>query len=160
MNAPVAAALPARQSRFNRFTTRWLASPLGFLSGRVVLVRYTGRVFRPASTAAGECGDVRGRLPDPRRISRAETLVAATSSSLGPSSWFAAGASVIGTAVAVAGTTGRGQRIATDYFTVHHGQAKRAGLPRMHKGEQPTPEALQAAASPLVFVVVTPRASS
>jgi hypothetical protein len=60
----------------------------------------------------------------------------------------------------VAGTTGLGQRIAADYFTVHHGQAKRAGLPRMHKSELPSPEALQAAASPLVFVVVTPRASS
>ena len=72
----------------------------------------------------------------------------------------AGGRVVAGTAVAVAGTTERGQRIAADYFTVHHGQAKRAGLPRMHKGELPTPEALQAAASPLVFVVVTPRAAS
>jgi hypothetical protein len=35
MNAPIAEALPARQSRFNRFMTRWLASPLGFLSGGV-----------------------------------------------------------------------------------------------------------------------------
>jgi hypothetical protein len=44
MNAPIAETLPAQQSRFNRFMTRWLASPLGFLSGRVVLVRYTGRL--------------------------------------------------------------------------------------------------------------------
>jgi hypothetical protein len=61
-----------------------------------------------------------------------------------------------GSAVAVPGTTGSGQRIAADYFATHHGAAKRAGLLRMHKGELPTPEALQAAAATLVFVVVTP----
>jgi hypothetical protein len=58
--------------------------------------------------------------------------------------------------VAVPGTTGRGQRIAADYFATHHGAAKRAGLPRMWKGEEATPEQLQAAAASLVFIVVTP----
>jgi len=53
----------------------------------------------------------------------------------------------------------RGQRIAADYFTAHHGAAKRAGLPRLHKGEAATPEQLQAAAATLVFVVVTPDGS-
>ena len=32
------------QTRFNRFLVRWLASPFGVLSGKVVLLRYTGRV--------------------------------------------------------------------------------------------------------------------
>jgi len=159
MNAPIAEALPARQSRFNRFMTRWLASPLGFLSGRVVLVRYTGCVSGlqrqlPVNAATYEDGYlIRVGYPERKRWWR--NFIEPR-----PIELVRGGRVVIGTAVAVAGTTGRGQRIATDYFTVHHGQAKRAGLPRMHKGEQPTPEALQAAASPLVFVVVTPRAAS
>jgi hypothetical protein len=33
--------------------------------------------------------------------------------------------------------------------------AKRAGLPKLPKGEAPTPEALQAAAANIVFVVIT-----
>jgi hypothetical protein len=66
------------------------------------------------------------------------------------------GRRIRGSAVAVSGTTGNGQRIAADYFTRHHGAARRAGLPKMHKGELPSPEALQAAAAQLVFVVVTP----
>ena len=66
------------------------------------------------------------------------------------------GRRIRGSAVAVPGTTGSGQRIAADYFATHHGAAKRAGLPKMHKGELPTPGALQAAAATLVFVVVTP----
>ena len=46
MTTPTAASggTGARESRFNRFLVRWLTSPLGGLSGRVVLVRYTGRV--------------------------------------------------------------------------------------------------------------------
>jgi hypothetical protein len=65
------------------------------------------------------------------------------------------GRRIRGSAVVVSGETGNGQHIAADSFTRHHGPA-RAGLPRMHKGELPTPEELQAAAAALVFVVVTP----
>jgi hypothetical protein len=159
MNAPIAEALPARQSRFNRFMTRWLASPLGFLSGRVVLVRYTGRLSGlqrqlPVNAARYDDGYlIRVGYPERKRSWR--NFIEPR-----PIELVRAGRVVTGIAVAVAGTTGLGQRIAADYFTVHHGQAKRAGLPRMHKSELPSPEALQAAASPLVFVVVTPRASS
>ncbi len=34
----------ARPSGFNRFMIRWLASPFGFVSGGVSLVRYVGRI--------------------------------------------------------------------------------------------------------------------
>lgn len=33
-----------RNTRFNRFLMWWLGSPFGVFSGRVVLLRYTGRV--------------------------------------------------------------------------------------------------------------------
>ena len=66
------------------------------------------------------------------------------------------GRRIHGSAVVVSGTTGPGQRLAADYFTAHHGAARRAGLPKLHEGELPTPEALQAAAATLLFVVVTP----
>jgi hypothetical protein len=60
-----------------------------------------------------------------------------------------------GSAVVVPGSTGRGQRIAADYFARHPGVARKLGLPRMRDWERPAPEALQAAAANLVFVVVT-----
>jgi hypothetical protein len=146
---------PARtQSRFNRFFARWLASPLGGLSGRAVLVRYTGRVSGQPRRLPVNCGPhengylIRVGRPEQKRWWRNFT-----------SPWpieLVKGRRVIhGTAVAVPGNTERGLEIATGYFTTHHGAAKRAGLPRLHKGEQATPEALRAAAATLVFVVVT-----
>jgi hypothetical protein len=142
------------QSRFNRFFTRWLASPLGGLSGRAVLVRYTGRVSGqprrlPVNFGPYENGYlIRVGRPERKRWWRNFT-----------SPWpieLVKGRRVIrGMGVAVPGTSERGLRIATDYFHSHHGAAKRAGLPRLHKGEQATPEALRAAAATLVFVVVT-----
>jgi hypothetical protein len=143
-----------RQSRFNRFMVRWLSSPLGALSGRVVLVRYTGRVSGLPRQLPVNCGRFDGgylirvgqpeqrswwhnfREPWPIELVRGRRVTSCS-------------------AVAVPGTTGRGQRIAADYFATHHGAAKRAGLAKMHNGELPTPEALQAAAATLVFVVVT-----
>ena len=70
------------------------------------------------------------------------------------------GRRIRGSAVVFQGSTGGGQRLAADYFAAHHGAAKRVGLHRMHKGELPTPEALQAAAGSLVFLVVTPEMAS
>ena len=48
-STPAPAAGPS-QSRFNRFMAGWLQSPLGALSGRVVLVRYVGRERRRSTT--------------------------------------------------------------------------------------------------------------
>jgi hypothetical protein len=145
----------ARQSRFNRFMARWLASPFGVMSGRVVLVRYTGRTSGlprqlPVNAEPFEAGYlIRVGRPEQKNWWRNFT-------SPWPVELVRKGRRIRGSAVAVPGTTGSGQRVAADYFAAHHGAAKRAGLPRMHRGELPTPEALQAAAATLVFVVVTP----
>ncbi len=144
-----------RQSRFNRFMARWLASPFGVLSGRVVLVRYTGRTSGlrrqlPVNCEPFENGYlIRVGRPEQKRWWR-------NFSTPWPVELVRKGRRIRGSAVAVPGTTGSGQRIAAGYFATHHGAAKRAGLPKMHKGELPTPEALQAAAATLTFVVVTP----
>ena len=145
----------ARQSRFNRFMTWWLVSPFGALSGRVVLVRYTGRVSGLPRRLPVNCEPLEGgyliRVGWPEQKSWWHNFTQPW-----PIELVRKGRRIRGTAVAVPGTTGRGQRIAADYFATHRGAAKRAGLPKMHKGELPTPEALQAAAATLVFVVVTP----
>ena len=145
----------ARQSRFNRFMARWLASPFGVLSGRVVLVRYTGRTSGLPRQLPVNCEPFEGgyliRVGRPEQKNWWRNFT-----SPWPVELVRKGRRIRGSAVAVPGTTGSGQRIAADYFATHHGAAKRAGLPRMHKGELPTPEALQAAAATLVFVVVTP----
>jgi hypothetical protein len=145
----------SRPSRFNRFMARWLASPLGFLSGRAVLVRYTGRVSGLPRQLPVNCEPFEGGYLI--RVGRPEQKTWWRNfTSPWPIELVRRGRPIRGTAVAVSGTTGSGQRIAADYFATHHGAAKRAGLPKMHKGELPTPEALQAAASTLTFVVVTP----
>lgn len=149
----------ARQSRFNGIMVRWLASPFGALSGRVVLVRYTGRTSGlsrqlPVNCEPFEAGYlIRVGGPDQKNWWR-------NFSQPWPIELVRKGRRIRGSAVAVPGTTGRGQRIAAGYFATHHGAAKRAGLPKMHKGELPTPEALQAAAATLVFVVVTPETAN
>ncbi|MGD0018643.1 MAG: hypothetical protein ABSD62_05260 [Candidatus Limnocylindrales bacterium] len=151
---PVAGTV-VQQSRFNRFMARWLASPFGVLSGRVVLVRYTGRVSGLPRQLPVNCEPFEGgyliRVGRPEQKSWWRNFT-----SPWPIEIVRKGRRIPGSAVVVPGTTGRGQRIAADYFATHHGAAKRAGLPKMHKGELPTPEALQAAAATLVFVVVTP----
>jgi hypothetical protein len=157
MTTPTAASggTGARESRFNRFLVRWLTSPLGGLSGRVVLVRYTGRVSGlprrlPVNCEPFESGFlIRVGKPEQKRWWR-------NFRSPWPMELVRKGRRISGSAVVVSGETGSGQRIAADYFARHHGAARRAGLPKMHKGEVPTPEALQAAAAQLVFVIVTP----
>jgi hypothetical protein len=144
-----------KPSRLNRFIAAWLASPLGFLAGRVVLVRYTGRRSGlprrlPVNAEPFEGGFlIRVGRPEEKRWWRNFT-------SPWPIELIRHGRRIGGSAVVVTGSTGSGQRMAADYFATHRGAAKRAGLPRLHKGELPTPEALQAAAAGLVFVVVTP----
>jgi hypothetical protein len=147
---------PARsQSRFNRFFVRWLASPLGFLSGKAVLVRYTGRVSGlrrqlPVNVVRFENGYlIRVGKPEEKRWWR-------NFRSPWPVELIRGPRRIRGSAVVVPGRTDQGRRIAADYFTTHHGAARRAGLPRLYRGEQPTTEALQAAAAGLLFVVVTP----
>jgi hypothetical protein len=150
---------PGTQSRFNRFMAAWLTSPLGGLPGGVVLVRYVGRVSGkphqlPVGSESYEGGFlIRVGRPEEKRWWR-------NFRSPWPIELVRGRRVVRGSAVVVAGTTGSGQRIAADYFASHHGAAKRAGLPRLNKGETPTPEALQAAAASLVFIVVTPDAGS
>ena len=134
---------------------RWLASPFGVLSGKVVLVRYAGRVSGlprqlPVNCERWDGGYlVRVGLPEQKTWWR-------NFRSPWPMELIRKGRRIPGSAVAIPGTTGIGQRMAADYFVRHHGAARRAGLPRTHKGEVPTPEALQAAAAQLVFVLITP----
>lgn len=152
----VGAAAPApRPSRFARFMARWLTSPLGALSGRVVLVRYKGRVSGLSRQLPVNCEPFEGGHLI--RVGRPETTTWWRNFlSPWPIEIVRGGRVISGTAVVVPGTTGRGQRIAADYFTAHHGAARRAGLPRLHQGEVTTPEALQVAAATMVFIVVTP----
>jgi hypothetical protein len=142
-------------SRFNRFFVRWLSSPLGIMSGRASLIRYTGRVsgnrYRlPVNTEPYEGGFL-------IRVGKPETKTWWRNfASPWPIELVKGPRVVAGTAVVVLGSTGRGQRIAADYFAAHSGAAKRAGLPRAHRGVAASPEQLQAAAAGMVFVVVTP----
>ena len=148
---------PARQPGINGFMIRFLQSPLGAMSGRVVLVRYTGRAS----------GEIR-RLPVNCEPFESGYLIRVGHAD--QKRWWrnfrepwpielVKGRKVIhGSAVAVPGTTGRGQRIAEEYFMTHRGAARRAGLPRVWKGEAVTAEQMQAAAATLTFIVVTPDA--
>jgi hypothetical protein len=144
-----------RNSVFNRFMTRWLASPFGVLSGRTALIRYVGRVSGEPRQLPVNCSKyedgylIRVGKADQKNWWRNFTSPWAIEVVRGPRI-------VRGSAVTVPGTSGRGQRMAADYFAAHHGAAKRAGLPRLPKGERHTPEALQAAAATMLFVVITP----
>jgi hypothetical protein len=146
---------PRQQSRFNRFFARWLASPLGGLSGKAVLVRYSGRVSGQRRQLPVNCGPyengylIRVGRPEAKRWWR-------NFNEPWPIELIKGRRVIRGTAVVVPGTSERGLGIATSYFTAHHGAAKRAGLPRLHKGEQASPGALRAAAATIVFVLVTP----
>jgi len=144
-----------RMSRFNRFFVRWLASPLGFLSGGAVLVRYKGRV-----------SGLERRLPVNLNTLGSEYLIYVGRAE--QKTWWhnfrqpwpielVRGPKVVkGSAVVVLGSSERGRQLAADYLAAHRGAAKRAGLPRLAKGERYGAEALAAAAPRIVFVVVTP----
>ena len=148
------AAVPG-QSRFSRFLMRWLASPFGVLAGRVVLIRYTGRVTGlPRQLPVNAEPFQGGYLIHVGKFERKKWW--RNFRSPWPVQMVRKGRRIHGSAVVIPGTTGDGQRMAADYFTRRHGAARRAGLPKMHKGEQPSPEALQAAAASLIFVVITP----
>ncbi len=150
---PPAAARP--QPRINRYLAVWLSSPLGFLSGNTVLVRYTGR-----STG------LRRQLPvNLFRIGREYAISVGRFES---KTWWrnfttprpielVRGRRIRATGVAVAGTTDRGREIAAEYFATHRGAAVRAGLPRLRKGERAAPEQLEAAAAKMMFIVLTPK---
>jgi hypothetical protein len=153
--APPPVRRESRTTGFNRFMVRWLRSPLGVLSGGVVLVRYRGRV-------SGE----RRELPVQARRHLDGYLIRVGRPE--QKTWWrnfreawpielVRGSRVVrGTAEVILGSSGAGERLAADYFAKHHGAARRAGLPRLDKGELPSPEALAAAAREMVFVVVTP----
>ncbi len=141
-------------SRFNRFFVRGLSSPLGFLSGRAVLVRYHGRISGnryqlPVNATPYEGGIlIKVGKPEGKIWWRNFTSPWPIELVRGPRV-------VRGSGVVIAGSTGRGQRVAADYFATHSGAARRAGLPRARDGKAPTAEQLQAAAANLVFVFVT-----
>jgi hypothetical protein len=144
-----------RNTRFNRFLMWWLGSPFGVFSGRVVLLRYTGRVSGlprqlPVNAEPFEGGYL-------IRVSKFEQKKWWRNfRSPWPVDLVRRGRRTRGSAAVIPGTTGDGQRIAADYFAGHHGAARRAGLPRLPKGELPSAEALQAAAATVIFVIVTP----
>jgi hypothetical protein len=151
----------SRMSRFNRFFARWLASPLGFLSGRAVLVRYTGRVSglqRRLPVNVNRLGDEyliyvglperktwwhNFRSPWPVELVRGPRVVR-------------------GSAVVVAGSTGRGRALAAgERGAVRRGGAGRRGpearVRRGHAGLEPGRSALgiaepERAGAPAPFV--------
>jgi hypothetical protein len=142
-------------SRFNRCYVLWLSSPAGFISGPASLVRYTGRISGKSRRLP-----VNAEPYEDGMLIRVGRPAGKTWWRNFKSPWpieLVRGPRVKrGTAVVVLGSTGRGQRIAADYFARHPGVAKKVGLPRMRDWERPAPEALQAVAADLVFVVVTP----
>jgi hypothetical protein len=147
------AEAPARkQTGFNRFLARWLASPFGVLSGRVVLVRYVGRVSGLPRQLPVNCQPFEGgyliRVGKPEEKKWWRNF---------RSPWpveLVRGRVISGTAVVALGETAEGLRLASDYFDEHPGAARRAGLPKAHKGDEVDSELLRAAAAKLVFVVV------
>ena len=144
-----------RRSRFNRFMNRWLASPFGVVSGGVSLIRYIGRVSGERRQLPVRCRKYEGGYLI--RVGRFdEKTWWRNFTSPWPIEVVRGPHHVRGSAVTAPGTTVRGQRIAADYFAAHHGAARRAGLPKLPKGESHTPEALQAAAATMLFVVITP----
>jgi hypothetical protein len=153
MTGQTPAAAPARkQSGFNRFLARWLASPFGVLSGRVVLVRYVGRVSGLPRQLPVNCQPFEGgyliRVGKPEQKTWWRNF---------RSPWpveLVRGRVVSGTAVVALGETAEGLRIASEYFGEHPGAARRAGLPKADKNEGLDSELLRAAAGKLVFVVV------
>jgi hypothetical protein len=150
----VTASAPAsRQSGFNKFMSAWLDSPLGFLAGSVVLIKYTGRVSGRARRLPVNCELfengflIRVGKPEEKTWWR-------NFRQPWPIEIVRKGRRIRGSAVVALGSTGTGQRVAAEYFVKHRGAAKRAGLPNLHRGELPTPEQLQAAAGSMVFVIV------
>jgi hypothetical protein len=113
---------------------RWLASPFGVLSGRVVLVRYVGRVSGLQRRLPVNCEPFEdGYLI---RVGKAEQKTWWRNfRSPWPVELVRKGRRISGSAVAIPGATGTGQRIVADYFTHYHGAARRAGLPNMRKGD-------------------------
>ena len=153
--APPPVSQESRTTGFNRFMIRWLRSPLGVLSGGVVLVRYTGRLTGTVRELPVGCSRYENGFLI--RVGRPEQKTWWRNfREPWPIELVRGGRVVRSVGTVVLGSSGRGQRLAADYFTEHHGAARRAGLPRLHKGELPSPEALVAAAREMVFVVVTP----
>jgi hypothetical protein len=143
------------KSRFNRFMTRWLASPFGVMSGGVSLIRYVGRVSGRTRSLPVRCRNYEDGYVV--RVGKFEQKVWWRNFTSPRPIEVVRGRRVVhGSAVIVPGTTGRGQSIAADYFAAHRGAAKRAGLPRLPKGESHSPEALQTAAATVLFLVITP----
>ena len=146
-----------RVSGFNRFMIRLLASPFADLAGGLVLVRYTGRRSGEARQLVVGCDRLEdgfliivGR-PDQKTWWR--NFMSPWPVDLGR------GRSLVhGTAIVVRGNSERGLQLAAGYFAAHRGRGRRAGLPKLRKGEVASPGALRAAAAPLVFVLVTPAA--
>jgi hypothetical protein len=153
--APPPVRREPRTTGFNRFMVRWLRSPLGVLSGGVVLVRYTGRVTGSVRELPVNCSRYENGLLI--RVGRPEQKTWWRNfREPWPIELVRGGNVVRGVGTVVLGSSGRGQRLAADYFMKHHGAARRAGLPRLDKGELPSAEALAAAAREMVFVVVMP----
>jgi hypothetical protein len=152
----IPAPAPHQQTRFNRFFARWLASPLGGLSGGAALVRYEGRVSGESRQLPVYLRPIEGgylirvgrpeqknwwrnfRSPWPIEIVHGKRVVQ-------------------GTGRAVTGDTDEGRQMAADFFAVHRSAARRAGLPKVKKGERHSAKDVAAAAAGLVFVVVTPK---
>ena len=152
---PAPSASSAGPSGFNRFMIRWLASPFGVLSGKVCLVRYAGRSSGLQRQLPVNCEPFDGKYLI--RVGKPENKTWWRNfRTPWPVVLVRKGRRISGSGSIMLGETGAGQRMAADYFERHHGAARRAGLPRMHKGEQRTPEALQAAAAKMLFVVITP----
>jgi hypothetical protein len=149
---------PHSQTRFNRFFARWLASPLGALSGGAALVRYKGRVSGEARQLPVYVRAMEGGYFI--RVGRAEQKNWWRNfRSPWPIEIVRGGHVVAGTGVVVAGDTDQGRRMAAGFFATHRSAARRAGLPKIKKGERHSAEAVAAAAAGLVFVVVTPKAA-
>lgn len=148
---------PVGQPRFSRFLARLLTSPFGALAGKTVLVRYTGRVTSQPRQLPVNCWPIEGGYlirvgrPEQKRWWR-------NFKTPWPIEIVRRGRVIRGTGLAVMGETERGREIAADYFATHRGAARRAGMPKLPKGERQSPEAVAAAAAGMAFVVVTPQA--
>jgi hypothetical protein len=146
---------PHRQTRFNRFFARWLASPLGGLSGGAVLVRYKGRVSGAQRQLPVYLRPIEGGYLI--RVGGAEQKKWWRNfRSPWPIEIVRGGRTIEGTGLAVSGDTERGRQIAADFFAEHRSAARRAGLPKVAKGERHAAADVAAAAAGLVFVVVSP----
>lgn len=143
---------------FNRLVGGLLATPLGRLGGGLAMVRYKGRVSGQQRQLPVYLRPIEGGYLI--RVGRAEQK-----------NWWRNfrtawpieiahhGRVIRGTGLAVSGETQQGRQMAADFFAANRSAARRAGLPRLKKGERQAPDAVAAAAAGMVFVVVTPKAA-